>query len=85
MDFAAIQNKTNEPELRSDFEEFLRRMRTKWHFRNESTPLFSESPAIRPKSNRKLPLDHPSIEVFLSHLEKDTRIYLRKNSRRYVL
>ena len=27
----------NEPELRSDFEEFCHKMRTKWHFRNEPT------------------------------------------------
>ena len=33
LDFAPIQNKINEPELRTDFEEFSRRMRTKWHFR----------------------------------------------------
>ena len=36
--FAPIQNKFNEPELRRDFKEFYRRMRLKWHFRNESTP-----------------------------------------------
>ena len=43
MDFAPVQNKINEPELRSDFEEFQ-----KWHFRNE-----------------------PTLEVFLSQLEKE--------------
>ena len=41
LDFAPIQNKINEPELRTDFEEFCRRMRTKWHFRNEPTPEFN--------------------------------------------
>ena len=41
LDFAPIQNKINEPELRTDFEEFCRRMRTRWHFRNEPTPEFS--------------------------------------------
>ena len=34
LDFAPIQNKINEPELRKDFEEFCRRMRitpkSKW-------------------------------------------------------
>ena len=34
LDFAPIQNKINHPELRSDFEEFLRKVRTKWHFRS---------------------------------------------------
>ena len=71
MDFAPIQNKINEPELRSDFEEFSRRMRTKRHFRNEPTPFFSGSPAFIPKSTWKPPLGHPNIEVFLSQLEKE--------------
>ena len=70
MDFAPIQNIINELELRSNFEEFPRRMRTKWHFRNEPTPFFSESSALRPKSIWKQPLGHPNIEVFLSQLEK---------------
>ena len=46
LDFAPIQNKINEPELRTDFEEFCRRMRTKWHFRNEPTLEFSETPVF---------------------------------------
>ena len=32
LDFALVQRKINEPELRCDFEEFQRRVRTKWHF-----------------------------------------------------
>lgn len=32
LDFPHIQRKVNEPGLRQDFEEFCRRMRTKWHF-----------------------------------------------------
>ena len=35
LDFAPIQRKTNEPELRSDFGVFCCRMRIKWHFCNE--------------------------------------------------
>ena len=35
LDYAPIKNKINEPELRRDFEGFCRRMRLKWHFRNE--------------------------------------------------
>ena len=50
LDFALIQNKINEPELRKDFKEFCRRMRIKWHFRNGITPQFSEIPAFTPKS-----------------------------------
>ena len=35
LDYAHIQNKVNELELRSDFEEFCRRMHLKWYFRND--------------------------------------------------
>ena len=46
LDSAPIQNKINEPELRTDFEKFCRRMRTKWHFGNEPSPEFSETPCF---------------------------------------
>ena len=68
LDFAPIQNKINEPELRSDFEEFCRRMRTKWHFQNEPTLEFSETPVFPPKSTWKPPMGHPNVEVFLSQI-----------------
>ena len=79
LDFAPIQNKINEPELRSDFEEFCRRMRNKWRFRNEPTIEFSEmlvfSPKSTgkpsPKSTGKPPMGHPNVEVFLSQIEHE--------------
>ena len=43
LDYAPIQNKINEPELKKEFEYFCRRMRLKWNFRNEPTPSFSEN------------------------------------------
>ena len=49
LDFAAIQKKMNEPELRSDFNEFCRRMRLKWNFRDESEN-FSKVSVFNPKS-----------------------------------
>ena len=71
LDYAPIQNKINEPELRRDFEEFCRRMRLKWHFHNEPTPNFKEAPVFAPKSTWKTPKGHPSLEVFLSQIEKE--------------
>ena len=50
LDVAPIQNKTNQPELRKRFEEFCRRMRIKWYFRNDISENFSEKPAFTPKS-----------------------------------
>ena len=71
LDFAPIQNKVNEPELRKDFDEFCRRMRIKWHFRNEPPESFSTIPAFRSKLSWKPPTGHPNLEVFLSSVEKE--------------
>ena len=46
-------------------------MRLKWHFRNDTTPNFSEIPAFRPKSTWNPPKGHPNLEVFLSEVEKE--------------
>ena len=70
LDYAPIQNKANQPELRSDFEEFCSSMRLKWYFRNDLTPYFNENPSFPPKSSWKPPTGHPNLEVFLSELEK---------------
>ena len=71
LDFALIQKTSSELELRKDFEEFLRRMRCKWNFRNEPTNNFSEIAAFRFKSEWKRPKGHASLEVFLSRVEKE--------------
>ena len=71
LDYAHIQNNINEPQLRRDFEEFCRRMRLKWHFRNEPTLYFKETPVFAPKSTWKPPKGHPNLEVFLSQIEKE--------------
>ena len=60
LDFAPIQKKLNEPELRSDFNEFCRRMRLKWHFRDESEN-FSEVPVL----TRNLGSNHHKVILVL--------------------
>ena len=71
LDFAPFQRKVNEPELRRDFQEFCRRMRIKWHFRNEISEDFSEVPAFSPKSSWNPPQGHPNLEVYLSQVENE--------------
>ena len=71
LDFALIQRKINEPELREDFEEFCRRMRAKCHFWNEPSESFSKKPAFSTKSSWKPPEGHPNLEVFLRQLENE--------------
>ena len=50
LDFAPIQKSINEPELRKDFEDFSRRMRIRWNFRDQPSEDFSNKPAFSPKS-----------------------------------
>ena len=71
LDNAPIQRKINEPESTSDFEEFCRRMRIKWHFRNGPSENFSRIPLFRPKSFRKPQKGNPNLEMFLSKVEQD--------------
>ena len=80
MDFSPVQRSFNEPELRKDFEEFARKMRIKWNFRNEPSEDFSDTPAFRPKSSWKPPPGHPGLELFLSQIEKDIFENLVKDS-----
>ena len=71
LDYAPIQNKINEPELRWDFENFCRQVRLKWFFRKEPTPSFSETPAFKTKSSWNPPKEHLCLEVYLSQVEKE--------------
>ena len=71
LDFATIQRRINEPELRKDFNEFCRRMRIKWNSQNESSQDFSETPAFRGKSSWKPTKGHPNLERFLSKIEEE--------------
>ena len=64
LNFAPIQKSLHEPELRKDFEKFSHRMWCKWHFRNELSKNFSETPAFRPKSVWKPPKGHATLEEF---------------------
>ena len=66
LDFALCPRKVDELELRRDFEEFCRRMRIRWYFRNEISENFSEVPAFSSKSSWNLPQGHPNLEVYLS-------------------
>ena len=70
LGFAPIQRKISESELRHDFNEFCRRMRLKWHYRDEPQG-FNDTPAFIPKSTWNMPKGHACLEVFLSRVEKE--------------
>jgi hypothetical protein len=70
LEFVPTSFKVNyEMDLREDFQEFSRRMRCKWHFKDNVTPDFSEIPAFRPKSTWTPPEGCPALELFLSQIE----------------
>ena len=71
LDFAPIQRKINEPKFRSDFGEFRRRVRIKWHFRNELTFDFSEKPAFHIAPSWNPPKADPYLEIFLSRVKEE--------------
>ena len=71
LNYAPIQNKINKPELRKDFEDFARQMRLKWCLRNEPISSLSERPSFTSKSSCKPTKGNPSLELFLSQIDKE--------------
>ena len=50
LSFCPVPPEISKEQLKQDFTEFARKMRNKWHFRDEITDDFSEIPAFRKKS-----------------------------------
>ena len=71
LDFAPIQRKINEPELKQDFKDFCRSMRLKWYFWDERQE-FSETPAFSTKSSQNPPRGHPRLKLFLVRLNTNS-------------
>ena len=71
LDYALIQNKVNELEIRQGFDEFSRRMSLKRYFRNEAAEDFIKRPSFRCKSSWKPPQGNASLELFLSQTERE--------------
>ena len=57
--------------MNPNYEMICRRIHLKWYFRKEPTSEFSETSSLTPKSSWKPPKGHPSLEVFLSEIEKE--------------
>ena len=70
LGFAPTPSHINEADLRRDLREFSRKLRCKWHFRNEVPQNNEEISQFKVKS-RWNPKDHPALEAFLSKTEKD--------------
>ena len=74
--FGPTLNLINEADLRRDSEDCSRKMKCRWHFRNEPSDNFMDVPAFRPKSQWKPPTGHPCVELFLNRLEKELFSFL---------
>ena len=70
---------------RKNFDEFNRRMRNKWHFRENITAGFSEILAFRSKTTWTPPKGCASLEVFLSRVEKELFKYVAQRVQKYNL
>ena len=71
--------------MRRDFNEFSRKMRCKWYFRDEPSEEFSEIPAFRPKSTWKPPAGDPCVELFLSKMKHELFSFLPGKPQSYNL
>ena len=85
LGFAPTPDLINEADLRREFEDFSRKMRCRWYFKNEPSGNFNNVPAFRPKSQWKSPTDHPCVEFFLSRLEKELLSFLPGQPQSYNL
>ena len=64
LSFVPTPSTINEVELRNDFEEFARKMRCKWYFRDDVSNDFSNVPVFRKKSEWKPRVGQPALEQY---------------------
>ena len=70
LGFSPTLSFINEADLQRAFDDFVRKMRCKWYFRNESQAIPSEVSARKPKSTCTPPKGLPDLELFLVNLRK---------------
>ena len=71
LGFVLTPNMINEADLRRYFNEFSKKMRCKWYFRDEPSKDFSKILAFRPKCTWTPPAGDPCVELFLSKMEHE--------------
>ena len=68
LEFSPTASFIIETDLRRDFNEFSRKMKFKWYFRNE-TQGSKEMPTFQTKSTWNPPKGSPELELFLNKTE----------------
>ena len=72
LKFSPTPTDIDKAKLNEDLEAYKRRMRLKWHFRNNEEEFVPDENAnFRPKSTWQPPKDDPVLENYLSLLEKE--------------
>ena len=87
LGFVPTPNMISKTDLRHNFNEFSRKMRCKWYFRDEPSEEFSAIPAFRPKSTWKPPAGDTCDpgDLFLSKLEQELFSFLPEKPQSYNL
>ena len=62
--FTSTSSFIDEADLQRDFDDFVRKMRCKWYFRNEGQAIPSEVSAFKPKSPCNPPKGLPALSYF---------------------
>ena len=71
LGFSPTPSFINEADLQRDFDDFARKMRCKWYFRNDSQYIPSEVSTCKLKSTWNPPKSSSALELFLSKVKKD--------------
>ena len=85
LGFAPTPSHINEAYLRWDLREFSRKIRCKWHFRNEVPQSNKEISQFKVKSRWNPPKGHPALEAFLNKTEKDIFPLISEREKDYNL
>ena len=71
LGFSPTPSLINEADLQRDFDDFARKMRCKWYFRNESQYIPSQVSTCKLKSTWNPPKGSPALELFLNKVKED--------------
>ena len=71
LGFSPTPSFINEADLQRDFDDFARKMRCRWYFRNESQYIPSQVSTCKLKSTWNPPKGSPALELFLNKVKED--------------
>ena len=85
LDFSPTRLFITEADLQIDFDDFAKKMRCKWYFRNESQDITSELSICKLKSTWNPLKDSPALGLFLSKVKGDIFSVLPRYPKKFNL